>query len=120
MTLKGQLVHYRDEGPRNDPSPLVLIHGTSASLHTWEGWTRTLRAHHRVISFDLPAFGLTGPFSGAYAGLPYSGEQYARFVLDLLDALKVQRFAIGGNSLGGEVAWRVAALAPQRVDRLVL
>ena len=43
MTLKGQLVHYRDEGPRDDPAPLVLLHGTSASLHTWEGWVASLR-----------------------------------------------------------------------------
>jgi hypothetical protein len=35
IDLKGQLVHVRDEGPRNDPLPIVLIHGTSASLHTW-------------------------------------------------------------------------------------
>ena len=34
ITVKGQRVHYRDEGPRDDPLSLVLIHGTSASLHT--------------------------------------------------------------------------------------
>ncbi len=61
-----------------------------------------------MISFDLPGFGLTGPYAGAYAGRRYSGAEYARFVLDLLDALKVQRFVIAGNSLGGEVAWRPA------------
>jgi pimeloyl-ACP methyl ester carboxylesterase len=120
MDLKGQLVHYRDEGLRSDPVPIVLIHGTAASLHTWEGWVRALRGQRRVISFDLPAFGLTGPFTGAYAGQAYAGDNYARFVLDLMDALKVHRFVVGGNSLGGEVAWRIAAAAPQRVDRLVL
>lgn len=120
LDLGGQLVHYRDEGPRDDPLPLVLVHGTSASLHTWEGWTRALRGQRRVISLDLPGFGLTGPYTGRYAGRPYGGDEDARFVLDLLDALKLRRFAIGGNSLGGEVAWRVATLAPERVDRLLL
>lgn len=120
IDLHGQLVHYRDEGPRHDPTPLVLVHGTSASLHTWQGWAAALRGERRVISFDLPAFGLTGPFAGRYAGQPYQGDHYARFVLDLMDALKVPRFVIGGNSLGGEVAWRVASLAPQRVERLIL
>ena len=38
LDLQGQLVHYRDEGPKSDPAPVVLLHGTSASLHTWEGW----------------------------------------------------------------------------------
>ena len=37
MYVKGQFVHYRDEGPRTDPAPLVLSHGTAASLHTGEG-----------------------------------------------------------------------------------
>jgi pimeloyl-ACP methyl ester carboxylesterase len=120
IDLHGQLVHLRDEGPRDDATPLVLVHGTSASLHTWEGWAGVLRAQRRVISFDLPGFGLTGPFGGRYAEWSYSGDELARFVLELLDELKVQRFIIGGNSLGGEVAWRVASLAPQRVQRLVL
>ncbi len=118
--LQGQLVHYRDEGPRGDATPIVLLHGTSASLHTWEGWVRALRGQHRVISLDLPAFGLTGPFAGAYAGQAYTGANYTRFVLDLLDQLGVQRFVVAGNSLGGEVAWRIAAAAPQRVAALVL
>ena len=120
IELKGQLVHLRDEGPRDDPLPVVLIHGTSASLHTWEGWVRALKGQRRVISFDLPGFGLTGPASGTYAAAGYHGDAYARFVLDLLDHLQVRQAVIGGNSLGGEVAWRTAVMAPERVHSLVL
>jgi pimeloyl-ACP methyl ester carboxylesterase len=120
IDLNGQLVHLRDVGPRGDAVPLVLVHGTSASLHTWEGWSHALQAQHRVISFDLPGFGLTGPYSGRYAAWSYRGDDLARFVLELLDHLQVRRFAIAGNSLGGEVAWRVASLAPDRVQRLIL
>ncbi len=122
IDLRGMLVHLRDEGPRDDPQPIVLLHGTSASLHTWEGWVRALKGQRRVISFDLPGFGLTGPFAGDYSPDDYRGDAYARFVLDLLDALKLQQVPVvlGGNSLGGEVAWRVAAMAPTRVAALVL
>jgi pimeloyl-ACP methyl ester carboxylesterase len=125
IDLNGQLLHYRDVGPRNDPAPIVLLHGTSASLHTWEGWSKALRGQRRVISLDLPAFGLTGPFTGDYltrwAGQPlYTPEHYARFVLDFLDRLGVPRFVVAGNSLGGDVAWHIAAAAPQRVTHLVL
>jgi pimeloyl-ACP methyl ester carboxylesterase len=118
--VKGQFVHYRDEGPRDDPTPLVLLHGTASSLHTWQGWVGDLRARKRVITFDLPGFGLTGPLAGEYPHDDYRADNLARVTLDFLDALHVQRFAIGGNSLGGEVAWRVAAMAPSRVDRLIL
>jgi len=120
VEVKGMVVHVRDEGPRQDPLPVVLVHGTGASLHTWEGWVQALKAQRRVITLDLPAFGLTGPFAGQYAPGDYRGDTYARFMLDLMDKLKVQRFVIGGNSLGGEVAWRTAVAAPDRVDRLVL
>jgi pimeloyl-ACP methyl ester carboxylesterase len=120
VEVKGQIVHVRDEGPRNDDVPIVLIHGTGASLHTWEGWVQALKPQRRVISLDLPGFGLTGPFAGQYTPDDYRGDSYARFLLDLLDHLKVQRAVLAGNSLGGEVAWRTAVLAPERVDRLIL
>lgn len=120
VELKGMVVHVRDEGPRDDALPVVLLHGTGASLHTWEGWVAALKGQRRVITLDLPGFGLTGPFAGAYPALDYSGDAYARFVIDLLDAMKVQRVVLGGNSLGGEIAWRTAWLRPERVQSLVL
>lgn len=120
VEVNGMVVHLRDEGPRGDPLPIVLVHGTSASLHTWEGWVKALRGERRVITFDLPGFGLTGPFGGAYARDDYSGAAYARFMVDLLDRLRIARAVLGGNSLGGEVAWRTALLAPERVAALVL
>jgi pimeloyl-ACP methyl ester carboxylesterase len=120
IDVKGQVVHLRDQGPRGDPVPIVLLHGTAASLHTWEGWVATLARTRRVVTFDLPGFGLTGPFTGQYAVDDYHGDTYARFVLDVMDALKLPRVVIGGNSLGGEIAWRVATLAPDRFERLIL
>jgi pimeloyl-ACP methyl ester carboxylesterase len=124
IDVKGQTLHLRDQGPRDDPLPIVLIHGTGASLHTWEGWVRVLKTQRRVITLDLPGFGLTGPYSptftGSYPHDTYQGDAFALFVLDALDVLKVPRFVVGGNSLGGEVAWRTAALAPQRVASLIL
>ncbi len=116
LTLDGMAVHLRDEGPRTDSVPIVLVHGTSASLHTWDGWAATLRGAHRVIRFDLPGFGLTGPSPDQ----DYSLTAYTRITLRLLDSLGVSRFAIAGNSLGGEVAWHVAAAAPDRVAALIL
>lgn len=116
IAIDGMQVHLRDEGPRDDPLPIVLIHGTSASLHTWEGWAAALRGQRRVIRFDLPGFALTGPNRQN----DYSPEAYVRFVTAVLDQLGVQRFVLAGNSLGGQVAWATAVALPQRVARLVL
>ena len=116
VEIDGLQVHVRDEGPRDDPLPLVLVHGTGASLHTWDGWAAGLRATRRVIRFDLPGFGLTGPNPGH----DYRMDEYVRVTVALLERLGVTRFVIGGNSLGGEVAWATAHAHPQRVARLIL
>lgn len=116
VPVAGLSVHLRDEGPRDDPTPIVLLHGTSASLHTWDGWTAELSKHHRVIRFDLPGFGLTGPAADG----DYSIAAYVRFVVAVLDALRVSRCVLAGNSLGGNIAWATAVAHPDRVAALVL
>jgi pimeloyl-ACP methyl ester carboxylesterase len=117
LQLEGLRVHIRDEGPRDDPQPLVLLHGTSASLHTWDGWASALRDGRRVIRFDLPGFGLTGPLPPLAR---YDFETYVRVVLGVFDALGLDRVVLAGNSFGGNIAWEVAAAAPGRVDALIL
>lgn len=116
LELDGMQVHIRDTGPRNDPMPLVLLHGMASSLHTYEGWQTALQAERRVISVDLPGFGLTGPSPQG----DYRIDAYTRFVLRLLDTLGVKQVVLAGNALGGEVAWQTAVLAPDRVRKLVL
>jgi pimeloyl-ACP methyl ester carboxylesterase len=116
IDVAGLRAHVRDEGPRDDPAPLVLLHGTSDSLHTWGGWTEVLSRERRVIRVDLPGFGLTGPAPDG----DYRVERYVEFVSELLDALGVRRFVVVGNSFGGWVAWETALARPDRVAALVL
>lgn len=116
VELDGMAVHLRDQGRRDDPEPIVLLHGTSASLHTWEGWVAELAPQRRVISLDLPGFGLTGPFPDG----DYRVARYTRFLVALLDQLQVRRAVLVGNSFGGQLAWRFALAHPERSARLVL
>ncbi len=116
LELDGMRVHFRDEGPRTDPTPIVLIHGTSSSLHTWQGWADALTPTRRVIRMDLPGFGLTGPSPAN----DYAMNAYVRFVEHFLDRLGVTQCVLGGNSLGGGIAWMTALADPTRVVRLVL
>lgn len=100
------------------PETLVLLHGTSASLHTWEGWTSELREDYCVISMDLPGFGLTGPYTDE--ATLYNSANYSKFVIEVLDELNLDRVNLAGNSLGGKIAWRTAALYPERIEKLIL
>ena len=114
--IMGMSVHYRDEGPRDDVEPIVLLHGTSASLHTWDGWADALKGQRRVIRMDLPGFGLTGPMPDGN----YRLTRYSEFVIALMDHLGVQKAVLAGNSFGGNLAWKVAVDQPKRVSKLVL
>ena len=106
-------VHYRDEG---EGFQIVLIHGTAASLHTWDAWTDELKKTNRVIRMDLPAFGITGPNKNA----DYSIEAYTTFLHSFLEKLKLEKFHLAGNSLGGNIAWDYTADYPSKVEKLIL
>lgn len=116
MNLMSMRVHYRDEGNRNDTVPLVLIHGTSSSLFTWDSTVLLLGLQHRIIRFDLPGFAITGP----HPDRDYSMRMYTRFVDSVLINLGVSTCVIGGNSLGGAIAWQYAVQYPAKVQKLVL
>ena len=111
----GLRVHYRDEGKQDGPV-LVLIHGSNASLHTWEQWVGILGKDYRIISLDLPGHGLTG---NNPAGV-YDSASYVRVVDRLLTKLNVDKALIGGNSMGGGVSWAYALEHPEKVEALLL
>ena len=111
----GLTMHLRDEGKRDGPT-LVLLHGSSSSLHTWEPWVARLGAKYRIISLDQIGHGLTGPNP--------SGDYTAKAVVSTLDAamakLGVAKFALAGNSAGGWAAWEYTLVHPDKVTKLIL
>lgn len=108
-------IHYRDQGPRDAPA-LLLIHGSNSSLHTWEPTVSELAGRYRIISFDMPGHGLSGPSKSR----DYRARPTIETALHLLDAAGIERATWVGNSMGGWIAWRAALEAPDRVAGLVL
>jgi len=113
IEINGLQVHYRDEGKG---FPIVLLHGTASSLHTWDDWTKVLTKNYRVIRMDLPAFGITGPNKNA----DYSIKAYTIFLHQFLMKINVDRFYLAGNSLGGNIAWNYTAEHPEKIRKLIL
>lgn len=111
----GTVVHLRDEGPKGAPV-VMLLHGSNASLQTWEPWVAALKGKYRVVTLDFPAHGLTGPSGDG----DYTGAAYARLVEQVRGKLGIERMVLGGNSMGGGVAWRYALAHPERLAGLVL
>ena len=115
MLPDGARAHVRDRGPRG-ATTLVLIHGSNASLFTWEPWARRLQDKFRIVTMDMPGHGLTG----AVPNKDYSLDGMVKFTLEAVDKLGLQRFALGGNSMGGAIAARFAEEHPERVSKLIL
>jgi len=110
----GARVHYRIRGAATAPA-LVLLHGSNASLFTWEAWSKNLSDRFRVVSLDLPGHGLTG----AVPNHDYSTKGMAVFVAEFADKIGLKKFALAGNSMGGGVAARFAKMYPDRVTALI-
>lgn len=116
IDIDGVIVHYIMEGRMDDSLPIVFIHGTSASLHTWDTLSSLLKTNKKIIRFDLPAFGLTGPNRLNQ----YDFNFYNQFLDEFLLKLNVTKCIVAGNSLGGSIAWNYAIASPDKVKQLIL
>lgn len=113
IRIDGMDVHYTDDG---EGIPLVLIHGISSSLNTWDGWNASLQNDFRIIRLDLPGFGLTGPNPKN----DYSIDFYVAFMQTFLKALEVDSCFMAGSSLGGYITWNLASSQPDLIRKMIL
>jgi pimeloyl-ACP methyl ester carboxylesterase len=113
-TIEGAQIHYTDEG--RGPV-IVLLHGSSSSLRTYDRVVKRLKGRYRIISYDEPNMGLSGPAPRTL----YERELYPVLVLEgLLAKLNVRKATLVGVSSGGAAAFFFAAKHPEMVDRLIL
>ena len=114
-TEDGSRIHYRDQGNASG-TPLVLIHGAMASLHTWEPWARILGQRYRVITLDLPAHGLTGQVQNGN----YGGPAFTSAINAVTKAVGLEKFVLGGNSMGGGATWQYTLEYPEKIIAMIL
>lgn len=115
VEVDGVRLHVRVDGPADAPAVLFL-HGFGASLHTWEPWAQALSADFRVVRLDLPGSGLSPPDPAR----DYTDARSQALIEALLDRLGIASTHVVGHSMGGRLAWQLAAAQPARVKRLVL
>lgn len=114
MTVADDM-HVCQDGPRDAPA-LLLVHGTAASLRTWDALVPLLTGNHHVIRVDLPGCGESAtPDDGSYA-IP----DQARRVGTALDRLGVENVTVAGHSSGGAVATALAEERPDLVSAVAL
>lgn len=115
VAVEGLGVRVRDEGPRDAPV-ILMLHGFTYSLESYDALAADLSQDYRVVRYDLRGHGLTGPDPQKR----YAPQQRAEHIGAIMDALEIETAHVVGNSLGGLAAWRFAATEPSAVDGLIL
>jgi pimeloyl-ACP methyl ester carboxylesterase len=112
LQIKGHTIFYTVKG---EGKPLLLIHGYGAGIWVWEKQIDILSQFYRVYAVDVIGYGFSDR-----PKIPYTPETYILFLKDFMDAVGIERATLIGNSMGGGIAWAMAILFPERVDRLIL
>ena len=113
LTIDGQTVHFTDQG---EGPAVVLVHGSYGSLRNWEEWVEALSPRYRVIRFDRPRMGLSGPAPAGRVG----SEQELRIIDALTRKLGIERFFLVATSSAGAAGAAYTARHPEQVRGLIL
>lgn len=112
LALPDLTLHYTDTGRGR---PLLLLHGYTDSLHSFDLALPHLSPHARCIALDQRGHGLS-----ACTGPDFSFDAFTRDAVRLIERLSLAPVAIAGHSMGSFIARKVALARPDLVDRLIL
>ena len=116
VSVGGIDTHFHDAG---EGPALLMLHGSGPGVSAWSNWRPVypaLSEHYRVIAPDQIGFNRTqsaGPVA-------YGRKLWTEHALALLDELGIERFDVVGNSMGGAIAFSLAAARPEAVGRIVV
>jgi 2-hydroxy-6-oxonona-2,4-dienedioate hydrolase len=113
VNVDGTTIRYRERPGTG--VPILFIHGISESSEFWDRQLEAGIGQHRLLAIDLPGHGLSD-----LGDQPFELDKFAIFSLRIVEALRLDRFYVVGNSLGAAIAVRMAAAAPRRIAGIVL
>jgi pimeloyl-ACP methyl ester carboxylesterase len=100
---------------KGEGEPLILIHGYGAGMWVWEKQIDFLSRFYRVYALELVGHGFSDR-----PGIDYTPEAYVQCLKGFMDETGIEQATLIGSSMGGEIAWGMAVVSPERVRRLVL
>ena len=117
MTIDGVGVFYREAGPKDAPT-LVLLHGFPSSSREFDALIPLLAAHYHLIAPDFPGFGQSdAPPLSSYA---YTFDRLAKTIDGLLEQLGINKCSFYLHDYGGPVGFRLILAHPERVQALII
>ncbi|MDB9753402.1 alpha/beta hydrolase [Oceanospirillaceae bacterium] len=94
---------------------LVLVHGYLGGSSQWAKQVSLFSTYFNLITIDLPGFGLNYAMES-----PQTIRGYAEFVFNHLDKQGIEKFHLLGHSMGGMIVQEMAAIAPSKIEKLIL
>lgn len=116
-TVEGIRVFYREAGPADAPV-IVLLHGFPSSSRMFGALFPLLSSRFRLIAPDFPGFGHSD--APPPSNFSYTFDHLADCIRQLLDQLKVNRYALYLQDYGGPIGFRLATMNPERVRALII
>lgn len=115
VDVNGVMIHEQIEGRRDAPV-ILMVHGLGNDLHLWDAQTQYLKSLYRVVHLDSYGHGKSTEFLNGKPDL----QTLANHLLDVMDALQINRTILMGTSMGAVIGLAAVATAPQRFSKLVL
>jgi len=113
VLVDAKKVHYLEKG---EGEPVILIHGFMYNTVMWKKNIDELAKKFKVYAVDLWGWG----YSERLKENEYSFERYGKQIVGFMDALKINKASLVGQSMGGGISVYVAAHFPERVEKLIL
>jgi 2-hydroxy-6-oxonona-2,4-dienedioate hydrolase len=104
------------EAGKDNPEALILMHGLGGHLEAYAKNVVSLAKRFHVIAFDFVGHGM----SAKPTDVDYNSDLYAKQLLEVMQALDIDKAHLSGESLGGWVAGKFAVKYPERVKTLIL
>jgi pimeloyl-ACP methyl ester carboxylesterase len=117
MTVDGVGVFYREAGPKDAPT-LVLLHGFPSSSREFDTLIPLLATRYHPIAPAFPGFGQSdAPPPSSYA---YTFDHLAKTINDLLEQLEISKCIFYFHDYGGPIGFRIILAHPERVQALII
>jgi pimeloyl-ACP methyl ester carboxylesterase len=115
--VDGVNVFYREAGPKNAPT-LLLLHGFPSSSRMFNTLIPLLADKYHLVAPDYPGFGLSdSPPPSDYA---YTFDHIANTVDHFTEALRLTRYSLYLQDYGGPVGFRLALAHPDRIHAIII
>ena len=113
IEVDNQTISYL-EGGKGDA--ILLLHGFSGNKDNWTTFAKSLTTNYHVIAIDLPGFGESSKIETE----SYNIDSQVKKLDRIVDVLGLNKFHLAGNSMGGAIAGKYAAVVPDKVLSLAL